>query len=291
MLYLYPTKRRLGVEIVGAEEEHLDLYDALLEILEVADGIDEGGIARETALNGRLMDFLYLIRQAQPVPEEYLEPGTESRNPAPDREKEPPEGEFKAKVLAFPGVTLPEEMSGGETGDDEGGEIDGEEAGPDALILEDDLMVRLLWPEAVYVACALNHYLAWSENSRNADWAGEIRWRPAYGTVLRFQAQLIDSLCSALEPLQAESARDIFQSPKTSLRELCPQYLDLISDEFIRASAKEREAMLGAAIAEIARPGPRNGEVRREVETKARELGCPPEEIVFTVTLPDSVEW
>lgn len=282
MLYLYPTKRRLGIEIVGAEEEHLDLYDALLEILEVADGIDEGGLARETALNARLMDFLYLIRQAQPVPEEYLEPASEGREPAPDRDRGPADGEPRGKVLAFPGVTLPEEEALPEAGD---------EGGPDALILEDDLMVRLLWPEAVFVACALNHYLAWSENSRNADWAGEIRWRPAYGTVLRFQAQLIDTLCSALDPLQAESARDIFQSPKTSGENLCPQYLDLMSDEFIRSSANEREALLGAAIAEIARPGPRNGEVRREVESKARELGCPPEEIVFTVELPDSVEW
>ncbi len=323
MLYLYPTKRHLGVEIVGAEEEHLDLYDALLELIECADGIDEQGVARETPLNARLIDFLFLIRQAQPVPGDYLDDAESPAGAKPEAGDgdEPPAG--RGKVLAFPGVTLaaPVAPSSGVEGDGEG-EADWDEPfedgdfeegldddvraaleelgadigpalrdGPDGLVMDDDLMVRLLWPEAIHLAFALNEYLGWSDATRDADWTREIRWRPAYGTVLRFQAQLMDCVCGALPARQADQARALFQSPRVSVRDLCPQYLDVLGEDFVIANAKRRRAMLAPAIAEIAKPGPRNAEIRLEAEAKAKELGCPVEEISFTGELPPDMEW
>lgn len=309
MLYLYPTERRLGIEIVGAEEEHMDLYDALLELVECADGIDDEGVAQATARNERLIDFLYLLRQAEPVPGEYLTErpsGTAKGDTSPTGGADTAgEAAARPKILAFPGVTLPESTvtdDGEPDGDAPGDNGDEDDFGSDSdnpfdedeidgLVLEDDLRVRLVWTEAVYLAFALNDYLGWSNATRGEDWAQSIRWRPAYGTVLRFQAQLIDAIVSALDDPQADSARTLFESPKSAVTAVCPQYLDMLGEQMIVATAKRRKAMLAPLISEIAKPGPRNAEIRREAEAQAKELGCAAEEVVFTGEIPADIEW
>lgn len=312
---------------MGAEEEIMDLYDALLELIECADGIDDEGVVNLTDTNAHLFDFLDLLRHPEPIPEEYLAlEGTPPRrgkpSAAPESETEEP---VRPRVLAFPGVTLDEggKEADGEIPDDDDDDDDDLDVDdfinnsdlPDdiiaaleefratgklsdalngddeSLFVDDDLMVRMIWPEAVHLAFSLNEYLGWSASARDAAWAREIRWRPAYGTVLRFQAQLIDCICDALPGKQADQARELLRSPKVSVKDICFQYIDLLNEEFVLATAKRRKAMLGPVIAEIAKSGPRNEKIRKEAEAKARELDCPVEEISFTGEMPDDLEW
>lgn len=340
MLYLYPTKRNLGVEIVGSEEELLDLYDSLLELIECSDGMDDHGVVNLTPANAHLFDFLDLLRHPLPAEEEDFtplqNPDSGEKTAGKKKQSDKPGESERPKVLAFPGVRLPE----GENPEDDGrnesedgpadADDDALEEGFDAttfdrlqdledlppdvlaaleefrssgqygprgmedidnLILEDDLIVRLLWPEAVHLAFSLHDYLGWSASVRDADWTREIRWRPAYGTVLRFQAQLIDCASSAVPLHQADQVRELLQNPKVSVREICFQYLDLLGEEFVRAAPKRRKAMLAPVIAEIAKPGARNAQILKEAEAKAKELGCPIDEIAFTGEIPEDTEW
>jgi len=324
MLYISPTKRHLGVEILGAEEEHLDLYDALLELIECADGIDSEGAVRYTHANSHLIDFLDLVRQAGPVPQDYLDdvvspagakPGPKGDDAGNDRAP----GD-RPKVLAFPGVDLggtqrsPEEDEEDDEGEDDvtipdlgdipedvlaaleefrarvGAGVDGDE-NIEGRVLDDDLMVGLMWPEAIHVALRLNDYLGWSATTRDQDWSREIRWRPAYGTVLRFQAQLIDCICGALPARQADQARALFTDPKTSVRDFCLQYMDILSEEFVMANSRSRKAMLAPTIAEIAKPGPRNAEIQRKADAEAKKQGCDVDQISFVGEMPEGLEW
>lgn len=311
---------------MGAEEEIMDLYDALLELIECADGIDDEGVVNLTDTNAHLFDFLDLLRHPEPIPEEYLAPAeTPSKRGKPSATPESETDEpGRPKVLAFPGVTLDEV---GKEADEEETDVDDDvddldidgfiknadlpddiiaaleefratgklsdalDGDDESLFVDDDLMVRMIWPEAVHLAFTLNEYLGWSASARDAAWAREIRWRPAYGTVLRYQAQLIDCICDALPEKQADQARELLESPKVSVKDICFQYIDLLNEEFVLATAKRRKAMLGPVIAEIAKSGPRNEKIRKEAEAKARELDCPVEEISFTGEMPADLEW
>ena len=89
---------------------HIQENDALLELIECADGIDDEGVVNLTDTNAHLFDFLDLLRHPEPIPEEYLAPAeTPSKRGKPSATPESETDEpGRPKVLAFPGVTLDE---------------------------------------------------------------------------------------------------------------------------------------------------------------------------------------
>ena len=159
------------------------------------------------------------------------------------------------------------------------------------LPLQSECEFRILWPELIFVCLILRDYLGsrydleYSKKMRGLDWTTE------WVAVRRFQIVILDCLCLYASPAQARSIRKVFMDSYSSMYDYCTQYADKLTNSFAGKNAEQRLKLLPQLPRKMISRGSDYRLMEAEIQSTAREYGCPPWELGLVEEVPPNFEW
>ena len=289
MLTITDSPRHAGIIIRGPDDDFEELYEACHYLLSIRDG-NEGREADENWLSIRMLSLCYDLRHKMQA---IVEKETDYD---PDKPAQP-EKSISPRMLAFPGYAIPEDSKDEKN---EATQTEGDDKiFKDEGIYDDDMIfdsevseVRIVWPETIFAAFMLNHYLAIPFFVRREKKYKDIDQTVQWTVVRKFQLQIIDCLCASAPPTKAKGIRTLFHDEyKQFFADYCTLFIEKMTVDFLGCNPEKRLREIGLMPSRIINKTGNYYAFEDLAKEESRQSGRPPWELHLSEEYPEEIDW